>query len=797
MADNIEDGRRPIFTGKAPGFLSQWDAETFVKAGLTPFDKLKDRYGDNYTMLVTDAEALRQKLDTDQWQIIVTKCEMGGMIKLAKSMTAHGGKGAVPRDFKVSGDTGLLYERAYDNMPWAYEHIRKKAAQALGKGQDYIYSLREIIEIGEKAAIAAGAKKVRPKYTGTGKVFIFDSATRNGTYADLPNPFPGLKKVRAEVVPKPKYWEPVEGYLMGSARLWKEVNPNRSADAKGVPQGDRPYFTLRLTTAGKDSKQETLPFRQRVMIALIDKKNQVLELKPTTDLMTLADFEAREPRDVQVISINPTTGKVDRSTLPNDDFTEEPDEVFTPLSGLFDGLTLVQPEPTDGYRYTLMGQMFAGRSYIVRLEQTNELTRPAKRWLAPLESSLSAGDAAQHISFDTFDAVNKAMGREPSAEPNAGFEVLDTEKFRDYFGETEFSIYEYLNQEFQTTSRYSADRAATQAGILQGKATWHVLKLKEIIQRQKANIVAEKAQVNDLTAAIADGYTEHLDPDDKYDADAFIRLLGLPSDTTEDVMNAKLEELGYLRRISGKVLYRHDTMADVLAKAEAETEPEEPVKVTAEFSVTETVTEEQAEPELPKVEGDPLEGVSALRTEAVKGAWTPAPPPWTGGVVSSFGGAEPVTEPVAAEPDVIIPEIVDRPYAVMSYEERQLDDRKLIDDVRGRIESIERHAMSIINAFNGEARALTPRVQRMVDDVRFIRDTAREAQTPLATLVDHIFTLKSEAGSDDPLAVIKQHIIKIATHLDLKTVDILACYVKTPTGMVPVFGEDKADQPTA
>lgn len=85
----------------------------------------------------------------------------------------------------------------------------------------------------------------------------------------------------------------------------------------------------------------------------------------------------------------------------------------------------------------------------------------------------------------------------------------------------------------------------------------------------------------------------------------------------------------------------------------------------------------------------------------------------------------------------------------------------------------------------------------MVDDVRFIQDTAREAQPPLATLVDHMDTLKSEAGSDDPLAAIKQHIIRIAPHLDLKTVEILACYVKTPSGTVPVFGEDKADQPTA
>jgi hypothetical protein len=265
MSDDTDDGGSSAFTGKAPGFLSQWDALTFEKAGLTPYDKLKAHYGDDYTLLTTEAETLRQDVNNDQWKITVTKAEIGGRIKLAKEITKHGGKGGVPRDFKLHADTAREYERLYDNLPWAYEDIRKKAAAALAEGKDFIYSISTIIEIGEKAAIAAGAKKVRPKFTGTGKVFVYDSAKRTGTYADLPNPFPGQERVRAEISPKPTYWEPIEGYVMGPARLWKEVNPNRPADAKGAPQGDRPYFTMRLTTAGKDSKQEeTLPFHQRV-----------------------------------------------------------------------------------------------------------------------------------------------------------------------------------------------------------------------------------------------------------------------------------------------------------------------------------------------------------------------------------------------------------------------------------------------------------------------------------------------------------------------------------------------------
>ena len=60
-----------------------------------------------------------------------------------------------------------------------------------------------------------------------------------------------------------------------------------------VPQGDttatKPYFTLNLTTAGKDGGAvETVPFRERVMIALIDKKNTVLELKFTSDPLCTA-----------------------------------------------------------------------------------------------------------------------------------------------------------------------------------------------------------------------------------------------------------------------------------------------------------------------------------------------------------------------------------------------------------------------------------------------------------------------------------------------------------------------------
>ena len=196
MSENTDKDGRSVFTGTSTRIFCRSGTQRLSeKAGLTSFDKLKDHYGDDYSMLTTEAEALRGQLDGDQWKIVVTKAEIGGRIKLAKQMTAHGGKGAVPRDFSVSGDTALTWERLYDNLPWGFDDIRKEAADALAKGNDYIYSLDKIIKVGEANAIKAGAKRVRPKYTGTGKVFIYDSTTRTGTHQALPSPFPGTKRV--------------------------------------------------------------------------------------------------------------------------------------------------------------------------------------------------------------------------------------------------------------------------------------------------------------------------------------------------------------------------------------------------------------------------------------------------------------------------------------------------------------------------------------------------------------------------------------------------------------------------
>ena len=80
----------------------------------------------------------------------------------------------------------------------------------------------------------------------------------------------------------------------------------------------------------------------------------------------------------------------------------------------------------------------------------------------------------------------------------------------------------------------------------------------------------------------------------------------------------------------------------------------------------------------------------------------------------------------------------------------------------------------ILAAFNGEDREIrNPRVKMMVDDVRFIRDTAREAHGSLTALVDHMDILKAKVAPDDPLAAVKRDITRLAPHLDLKTVEIL------------------------
>ena len=452
---------------------------------------------------------------------------------------------------------------------------------------------------------------------------------------------------------------------------------------------------------------------------------------------------------MQVIDIDPTTGKVARKPLKDDDFLGEPPEAFTALSGLFNGLSIVQSEPNDEYKFTLAEQTFAGRSYIARLGDTTAVGR----WLAPLDTPLSAGDVAQHVSFTTFDAVTKAMGKEIPPDPNAGFEVLDAVKWRDYFGMAgDIEVYPYLHREFDVTSRYSADREAQRRGVLTalgGKMAWHVGKLREIIERQKAVIAAEAEAKAAEEAKATEPVTETTEPAEPVD---------VVTEPTEPV--------------------------DVV------TEPAEPVVEATELTEPVDVVTEPAEPVVEATE--PTEPVDEATepTEPVDVVTEPTEP------------VDVVTEPtepvdVVTEPTEPV-EILDPAYATLGYEERQLEDRKLASELGGMLDSIERRALGILAAFNGEGRTFRDtRVQQMVDDVRFIAGTAREAHAPLDALMDHMDTIKSESPHD-PLAAVKRDIMRLAPHLDLKTVEILACYVKTPTGTVTVFnGEDKPAQPAA
>jgi hypothetical protein len=378
-------------------------------------------------------------------------------------------------------------------MPWAYDEIRRRAVEALAQGKDYIYSLDTIIEIGEKASLAAGAKKTRPKYTGNGKVYVIDSATRSGEMLDLPLPFPGAKKVRADVHPKPAYWVEVEGYHVGSgakAKVYKEVVP---PDNRPKPE-PKPYYTLKLLS-NKGGKVEVVPFRQRVLIGLISTKNEVLDLNFTGDPLTkLCNFDAREPEQVQVIGIDPNTGKIERGgTTMSDDYVDDASVVVTPLGGVFVDLQLVQLEPRSDYVFCLSeeaasdaeGTTFAGRSLIVR-------TEPGSQWLAPLASPLSASDVASRVFFTTLDAVKRLKGGDTAPDPSAGFEVMDGEKWRDYFGVAAHTdLHSYFRAEFGNPHmlRINIDTEAGRHGymtVIGGKPAWHVEKLRGLIARQKA-----------------------------------------------------------------------------------------------------------------------------------------------------------------------------------------------------------------------------------------------------------------------------------------------------------------------
>ena len=408
-------------TTRLPGHIPPYDADTFRRAGLTVWDDLKTQFGEDYDSLVADAKRLKDELDHSKWQPIVQKAEIGGRYKLAKEIVRHGGKGKVAeQDFDLHRDTATDYLHLYSALPWAYEDLMAEAAKSRDNGKDHTFpSIAEIIRLGNANMLKLGVTKTKPKYTGDGKVLAVNPKDRTVELTDLPAGFPGRKSQ----IP---YWEEVTVANMEKGlRVWQEVTEKDEAKRKTLGT----FYTVTLPTT--DSEPKVVDYRQRLIMARITKKYEVLPIDEAAkaEMLTLIDFDAPEPKPYSVFDIDPLTGVVGRLAVMSDAFVDDKGAVFTPLNRPFTNLTLVQQEPNADPVFTLAGMddKYSGRSYIVRLDRDSH-------WLVPLQFPLSIEQVREHVAFVSRDAMLRAAGKEDKPDPTIGFEVMDNERLHDYFG---------------------------------------------------------------------------------------------------------------------------------------------------------------------------------------------------------------------------------------------------------------------------------------------------------------------------------------------------------------------------
>ena len=245
-------------TERAPGYLSLWDAETAKAAGVTPYSVLLERYGQDYAAVVSDGVAFGATAGAAGWQFILARAERGARYKIAKMLKEHGAKADVPAEFQAHRDTLSGDAKLRDYLPWAYPIIMAEAQQAAADGKDYDYIPNYFIKVGRDAAKAAGATKDRPKYSGSGKVWMIDPVSHSFETADLPVGFPGSKPAA------PRWEEDKKHELRAGPRVWREIGGNR----KG-------YFLFDLPLKDPTTRVVLL-CRERVLLLRADNKKVVL-----------------------------------------------------------------------------------------------------------------------------------------------------------------------------------------------------------------------------------------------------------------------------------------------------------------------------------------------------------------------------------------------------------------------------------------------------------------------------------------------------------------------------------------
>ena len=142
--------------------------------------------------------------------------------------------------------------------------------------------------------------------------------------------------------------------------------------------------------------------------------------------------------------------------------------------------------------------------------------------------------------------------------------------------------------------------------------------------------------------------------------------------------------------------------------------------------------------------------------------------------------------------------MVEHDYGGMTYEDRALVDRKLIGAITGRYVQMERVAIGCLTRLRGLGQADGAKTREWLadalDTVDKMLSAVRQSKPEVTTLADHLDVVKGEAMPG--LVKLKADILWLVRRNQphLTKEEILACYIDTPAGQVPVF--NGSDQPS-
>lgn len=494
-------------------------------------------------------EYIREKRrEAEDWRTTTrAKAECGGAILLGRLLTEHGEKGDLYARIGISRNTAATYVDAYKYFPWAYDGLLKEEQEALSKEEIYSPTLEHVIWVGKKAAEAAGVSRRKPTYSGSGAVLIIDPVSRTVAATEMPAGFPGAKTV------KPR-WEKQDYELQAGgvptsgrgrstilSELYIEVGGNRTG-----------YYEFDVPLRDSSAPPIKLRLKSRALLIRV-KKKEVLPPLAAETVKERVNFDAREPKKAPVFEIDPTSGRVVRKDILDNEIAAAPGNFNLTLLDTMPlvGLTVVQRDPNSLFAYTIAERRFRGASYLLRLEGDS-------RWIAPLAVPLSAADVRQQIVFNTLDAAVKESGEQLPTNPDEAFEELDEHKIRDYFdGLTWHEVLSLVNERLGlgTSGHASYPRKYVEAGLQspRGRA-WHIPTLREVIAKTKAQRTETEARLE------SEGFVANVTAEQVWGEFSDVqkrrvvmhRLLELPPDATDQDISQATQKAGFRQQIGDK-----------------------------------------------------------------------------------------------------------------------------------------------------------------------------------------------------------------------------------------------------